>query len=76
MSGGIVLENQHEVVIEERPLNKTRAGEELLKDLLAERAKHEKDVADVQKSHEEAMRIGSEKMVALLSKKESIERSL
>ncbi|RSL54555.1 hypothetical protein CEP53_007415 [Fusarium sp. AF-6] len=66
----MVLGIQHEMLIEERPLNKTRAGEELLKDLLAERAKHENNLADVGKSHEEAMRSCSEKMAALLAKKE------
>ncbi|RTE85285.1 hypothetical protein BHE90_000172 [Fusarium euwallaceae] len=70
LSGNMVLEIQHEIVVEARPLNKTQAGEELLKDLLAEREKHEKDLADVKKSHEEAMRSGSEQMTAILAKKE------
>lgn len=51
----MVLEIQHEMVVGERSLNKTRAGEELLRDMSAERENHEKSLADAKRSHEEAM---------------------
>lgn len=56
--GNMVLGIQHEMVVGERSLNKTRDGEGLPKDMSAERAKHEKNLADAKRSHEEAMQSG------------------
>ncbi|KAH7254770.1 hypothetical protein B0J15DRAFT_595194 [Fusarium solani] len=54
-----VLEIQHEMVVGKRFLNKTRAGKKLLKDLSAESVKHEKNLADVKRSHQEALSTGA-----------------
>ncbi|KAH7140999.1 hypothetical protein EDB81DRAFT_761451 [Dactylonectria macrodidyma] len=61
---------QREMVVEKCTLDKTLAGEQLLQGLLAERAKHERDLAAAKRSHEQAMQDGSEKMMATLAKRE------
>jgi hypothetical protein len=47
------------MVVGKRFLNKTRAGKKLLKDLSAESVKHEKNLADVKRSHQEALSTGA-----------------
>lgn len=55
LPGNLVLKIQREMVDEKRQLWQTRAGEQLQKELVEERAKHARDLEAARKSHEAAM---------------------
>lgn len=65
-----MLKIQREMVDEKRQLWQTRAGEQLQKELVEERAKHARDLEAARKSHEAAMRSGNQRMMARMAQQE------
>jgi hypothetical protein len=70
LPGNMVLRVQREVIDKGLALEDTDAGRILVQDLLAERAKHEREREDWRRSHEEAVRSGNQKLIETVARKE------
>jgi hypothetical protein len=63
---GAIMTIQRELIDQKKPLNETRAGEEVQKDLIRERKKHQKEMAQLEDATQKAIARGNEEQAKKL----------
>jgi DNA repair exonuclease SbcCD ATPase subunit len=70
LRGDNVLDIQREMIDQKRSLDQTAAGQQLQKDLLEERKRHEKLLKEAQEAHQAAIKAGNKRMMDAMEKQE------